>query len=113
MIERDSARTEPGTLQSNQWMILFSVGLGLFMVVIDISILNIAMPTLAGNMNASLEEIDALLWTNQRSGWPQAIIPGGIAHLRTGQFAGSSLPIDSVAYSRTFAPSRGGCPDYE
>jgi len=39
-------------------MILFSVGLGLFMVVIDISILNIAMPTLAGSMNASLEEIE-------------------------------------------------------
>jgi len=39
-------------------MILFSVGLGLFMVVIDITILNIAMPTLAGSMNASLEEIE-------------------------------------------------------
>ena len=39
-------------------MILFSVGLGLFMVVIDISILNIAMPTLSRTMNASLEEIE-------------------------------------------------------
>ena len=35
-------------------MILFSVGLGLFMVVIDITILNIAMPTLAGSMSALL-----------------------------------------------------------
>ena len=39
-------------------MILFSVGLGLFMVVIDISILNIAMPTLSRTMKASLEEIE-------------------------------------------------------
>ncbi|MCZ6563312.1 MAG: MFS transporter [Deltaproteobacteria bacterium] len=54
------ADMEPNTPQSNQWMILFSVGLGLFMVVIDITILNIAMPTLAGSMNASLEEIE---WT--------------------------------------------------
>lgn len=53
-----AARTEPGTLPGNQWMVLFSVGLGLFMVVIDISILNIAMPTLARTMNASLEEIE-------------------------------------------------------
>ena len=52
------ADMEPNTPQSNQWMILFSVGLGLFMVVIDITILNIAMPTLAGSMNASLEEIE-------------------------------------------------------
>ena len=52
------ADMEPNAPQSNQWMILFSVGLGLFMVVIDITILNIAMPTLAGSMNASLEEIE-------------------------------------------------------
>ena len=39
---------------------LFSVGLGLFMVVIDVSILNIALPTIAGDMHASLPEIE---WT--------------------------------------------------
>ena len=44
--------------QRNPWMILFSVALGLFMVVIDVSILSIAMPTLARTMNASLEEIE-------------------------------------------------------
>ncbi len=49
---------KPNPPDSNPWMILFSVGLGLFMVVIDITILNIAMPTLAGSMNASLEEIE-------------------------------------------------------
>ncbi len=43
--------------QRNPWMILFSVALGLFMVVIDVSILSIAMPTLSRTMNASLEEI--------------------------------------------------------
>lgn len=52
------AKTELNAPQSNPWLILFSVGLGLFMVVIDISILNIAMPTLSRTMKASLEEIE-------------------------------------------------------
>jgi EmrB/QacA subfamily drug resistance transporter len=42
------------------WLILLSVALGLFMVVVDISILNIALPTIAGEMNASLSEVE---WT--------------------------------------------------
>jgi EmrB/QacA subfamily drug resistance transporter len=42
------------------WLVLLSVGLGLFMVVIDISILNIALPTIAGAFNASLPEVE---WT--------------------------------------------------
>jgi EmrB/QacA subfamily drug resistance transporter len=46
--------------ESNPWLVLFSVGLGLFMVVIDVSILNIALPTIAGDMHASLPEIE---WT--------------------------------------------------
>jgi EmrB/QacA subfamily drug resistance transporter len=50
--------TESDVEQDNPWMILFSVALGLFMVVIDVSILSIAMPTLSRTMNASLEEIE-------------------------------------------------------
>lgn len=46
--------------KDNPWLILFSVALGLFMVVIDISILNIALPTIAGKLNASLSEVE---WT--------------------------------------------------
>jgi EmrB/QacA subfamily drug resistance transporter len=46
--------------ESNPWLVLFSVGLGLFMVVIDVSILNIALPTIAGDLHASLPEIE---WT--------------------------------------------------
>jgi EmrB/QacA subfamily drug resistance transporter len=45
---------------SNPWLVLLSVGLGLFMVVIDISILNIALPSIAGEMKASLAELE---WT--------------------------------------------------
>lgn len=44
----------------NPWLVLFSVALGLFMVIIDVSILNIALPTIAGDMHASLAEIE---WT--------------------------------------------------
>jgi EmrB/QacA subfamily drug resistance transporter len=47
-------------LSDNPWLVLFSVALGLFMVVIDISILNIALPTIAGEMHASLAEVE---WT--------------------------------------------------
>lgn len=42
------------------WLVLISVGLGLFMVVIDVTILNVALPTLAGDLNASLAEVE---WT--------------------------------------------------
>ncbi len=48
------------TKETNPWLILLSVALGLFMVVVDISILNIALPTIAGEMNASLSEVE---WT--------------------------------------------------
>ncbi|MFW6175014.1 MAG: MFS transporter, partial [Chloroflexota bacterium] len=44
----------------NPWLILFSVALGLFMVVVDVTILNIALPTLADDMGASLA---AVQWT--------------------------------------------------
>ncbi|MCH8820164.1 MAG: MFS transporter, partial [Acidobacteria bacterium] len=50
--------TESELEQRNPWLILFSVALGLFMVVVDVSILSIAMPTLSRIMNASLEEIE-------------------------------------------------------
>lgn len=42
------------------WLVLVSVALGLFMVVVDVSILNIALPTIAGEMRASLAEVE---WT--------------------------------------------------
>lgn len=45
---------------SNPWLVLFSVGLGMIMVVLDISILNIAMPAIAGSLNASLSDVE---WT--------------------------------------------------
>ncbi len=44
----------------NPWLILLSVALGLFMVVLDISILNIALPTISSNLNASLSSVE---WT--------------------------------------------------
>lgn len=44
----------------NPWLVLVSVGFGLFMVVIDITILNIALPTLAADLDASLA---AVQWT--------------------------------------------------
>lgn len=61
MTERQSIpvpTTESELEQRNPWLILFSVALGLFMVVVDVSILSIAMPTLSRIMNASLEEIE-------------------------------------------------------
>lgn len=45
---------------SNPWLVLGSVSLGLFMVVVDISILNIALPTIAADMKADLSEVE---WT--------------------------------------------------
>ncbi len=45
----------------NPWLVLFSVGLGLFMVVIDITILNIAMPAIAGELDASLPQVQWIL----------------------------------------------------
>ncbi len=44
----------------NPWLVLLSVALGLLMVVVDISILNVALPSIATTMNASLAEIE---WT--------------------------------------------------
>lgn len=52
--------THQGGLARNPWMILFAVSLGLFMSVADISILNIALPSIADEMNAS---IDTIQWT--------------------------------------------------
>lgn len=47
-------------VQRNPWVILVSVGLGLFMVIIDVSILNVALPTLSQDLHASMAEIE---WT--------------------------------------------------
>lgn len=44
----------------NPWLVLLSVALGLLMVIVDISILNIALPSIATSMNATLAEIE---WT--------------------------------------------------
>lgn len=52
--------TQQGGLARNPWVILFTVSLGLFMSVADISILNIALPSIADEMNAS---IDTIQWT--------------------------------------------------
>lgn len=48
------------TAATNPWVVLVSVGLGLIMVVIDISILNIALPTLTQVFHASINSIE---WT--------------------------------------------------
>jgi MFS family permease len=47
-------------VSDHPWLVLLSVGLGLFTVVIDTSILNIALPTIAGDFRASLAEVE---WT--------------------------------------------------
>lgn len=52
--------TQQGGLARNPWAILFAVSLGLFMSVADISILNIALPSIAEEMNASM---DSIQWT--------------------------------------------------
>jgi len=44
----------------NPWLILLSVALGLFMVVLDISILNIALPTISTSLHATLSSVE---WT--------------------------------------------------
>ncbi len=44
----------------NPWLILLSVALGLFMVVLDISILNIALPTISSSLHATLSAVE---WT--------------------------------------------------
>ena len=46
--------------ESNPWLVLFTIALGIFMVVIDMTILNIALPAISGAMNASLAEVE---WT--------------------------------------------------
>lgn len=51
----DSASTHP-----NPWLVLLSVALGLFMVVVDMSILNIALPQIAGSLQAGMGSIQ---WT--------------------------------------------------
>lgn len=49
-----------GADQPNPWLVLLSVALGLFMVVVDMSILNIALPQIAGSLHASMGSIQ---WT--------------------------------------------------
>ncbi len=44
----------------NPWLILLSVALGLFMVVLDISILNIALPAISSGLHATLAAVE---WT--------------------------------------------------
>src|SRR5680860_379475 len=46
--------------ERNPWLVLLRVALGLFMVVVDMSILNIALPQIAGSLNASMGSIQ---WT--------------------------------------------------
>lgn len=50
----------PDSKERNPWLVLLSVSLGLFMVVIDVTILSIALPTIASQMNATLLEVE---WT--------------------------------------------------
>ena len=57
-IEQSTVDTDP--TGPNPWLVLLSVALGLLMVVVDISILNIALPSIATSMHASLAEIE---WT--------------------------------------------------
>ena len=57
-IEETTVEAEPSG--PNPWLVLLSVGLGLLMVIVDISILNIALPSIATSMHASLAEIE---WT--------------------------------------------------
>lgn len=61
-MQASGAYPEPGETDSghNPWLVLISVALGLFMVVVDITIVNIALPTIAGEFNASLAEVE---WT--------------------------------------------------
>ncbi|HZK49848.1 MAG TPA: MFS transporter [Thermoleophilia bacterium] len=44
----------------NPWLVLLSVALGMFMVVVDVSILNIALPQIAGSLHAGMSSIQ---WT--------------------------------------------------
>jgi EmrB/QacA subfamily drug resistance transporter len=44
----------------NPWLILLSVAIGLFMVVLDISILNIALPAISSSLHATLSSVE---WT--------------------------------------------------
>ncbi|MGA7671565.1 MAG: MFS transporter [Nitrolancea sp.] len=56
----EETTTEADPTGPNPWLVLISVALGLLMVIVDISILNIALPSIATSMNASLAEIE---WT--------------------------------------------------
>ncbi|MHB8869694.1 MAG: DHA2 family efflux MFS transporter permease subunit, partial [Thermoleophilia bacterium] len=51
---------QPNAASPNPWLVLLSVGLGLFMVVVDMSILNIALPQIAGSLHAGMGSIQ---WT--------------------------------------------------
>ncbi len=41
----------------NPWIVLVAVALGMFMVVVDVTILNVALPTIARNMSAPLTSV--------------------------------------------------------
>src|SRR5680860_1350674 len=56
---RSSLGEDTGT-HPNPWLVLLSVALGLFMVVVDMSILNIALPQIAGSLHAGMGSIQ---WT--------------------------------------------------
>lgn len=49
-----------GYSKSNPWIVLIAVALGMFMVVVDITILNVALPTIARKMSASITSVQ---WT--------------------------------------------------
>ncbi|MHB1345713.1 MAG: DHA2 family efflux MFS transporter permease subunit, partial [Thermoleophilia bacterium] len=52
--------SEKTAVSPNPWLVLLSVALGLFMVVVDMSILNIALPQIAGSLHAGMGSIQ---WT--------------------------------------------------
>lgn len=56
----DQSTSDTAPQGPNPWLVLLSVALGLLMVIVDISILNIALPAIATSMHASLAEIE---WT--------------------------------------------------
>ncbi len=57
-LDRSEAEADPAG--PNPWIVLLSVALGLLMVIVDITILNVALPSIATSMHASLAEIE---WT--------------------------------------------------
>ncbi|HEX5368686.1 MAG TPA: MFS transporter [Dehalococcoidia bacterium] len=60
MTSGSNTKTAAQRAGGNPWVVVFAVGLGQFMVVLDISILTIALPTIAEKLDASLAGVE---WT--------------------------------------------------